>query len=300
MLRSLVSVKPAMGVIVALLLLGACSPEDAPVPVKQPDIVKPDPVSKPDNFTSNPQTDPVKEPELPAGTLLKLKKIAYHSTDYQELSYNADGSVARYHSQHLYNPQDGYVQKFTSDFQYDQQNRLVRLNRAYGSYVTYAYEGNKVVKTEEYNGYNELIGSHRYEYTGERLTTSYDLQITVTTGRRFESKTTFEYDASGNLTRRVLYSRNLGTGQYSLETSFLYSQYDDKKFMENLTEVNPYLPGVVFKVNNPGLKVVLNRNGQELTGREQYSYTYNADGYPLTKQVITQGGTLNATYSYQK
>ncbi|GAA4408241.1 hypothetical protein GCM10023187_29830 [Nibrella viscosa] len=289
-----------MGVIVALFLLSSCKPEGEPVPVKQPDVTKPDPISKPDSNTGNQQTDPTKDPEYPAGTVLKLKKLSYSANDYHEVAYNADGAISRYHNQYLYNPADGYIQKFTSDFQYDANKRLVRLNRNHGSYVKYFYEGDKVVKTEEYNSYNELIGSHTYQYAVDRLTASYDVTINVSQNRRFESKTTFEYDTKGNLTNRSLFNRNLETGEYKLDFSILYSNYDDKKFVENLTEVNPYLPGVVFKVNNPGLKVLKNRDGYELTGREQYSYTYNADGYPLTRRTTGAGGTMNATYSYQK
>ncbi|GAA4456249.1 hypothetical protein GCM10023189_25160 [Nibrella saemangeumensis] len=289
-----------MGVIVALFLLSACKPETEPVPVKQPDVTKPDPITKPDSGTSIQQPDPNKDTEYPVGTVLKLKKLSYSANDYQEVTYQADGSIARYNSQYLYNPSDGYVQKFTSEFQYDPNKRLVRLNRAYNSYVKYFYEGDKVVKTEEYNGYNELIGSHTYQYAVDRLTASYDVTINASSGKRFESKTTFEYDAKGNLTNRSQFYRNLETGEYKLDFSILYSNYDDKKFVENLTEVNPYLPGVTFKVNNPGLKVLKNRDGYEMTGREQYSYTYNADGYPLTRRASGEGGTLNATYSYQK
>ncbi len=48
----------------------------------------------------------------------------------------------------------------------------------------------------------------------------------------------------------------------------------------------PYLPHLRLRINNPGKKVRTSTvNGSRVTWTEEYTYEYNAEGYPSKKFI---------------
>ena len=119
-------------------------------------------------------------------------------------------------------------------------------------------------------------------------------------------KRTYEYDTKGNLTAVREYYLNVGTDAFVQTEVTTFEGYDDKKNPEGQLDVYPYLPHLRLRVNNPGKKVRTSTvDGNRATWIEEYTYEYNAEGYPLKKITkITVPGAdpvplRTATYEYQ-
>lgn len=275
--------------LVASLLLLACEPNKEPLPAQQPEVEKP---SSGTAVVTNPNKPADGEPIM--GTR-RLQQIKFADTDFQELSYSKQGLLVRYKSQYLYVMGTDKVRSTVADFIYDTNNRLVRLNLSHGGYVTYTYDGNIFpVKSEEFNALGQVTGTHTYRYSPKnQLIESLDLSRLNNT----DTRRTYEYDPAGNLSAQREYVKTSG-GAYDLQLSIHFENYDTKKHVENAVAIYPYLPAVTFRYNNPGVRILRGKNGQELQPRQYYSYTYDAGGYPLSKQINTQGSTLNAAFTY--
>ncbi len=232
-------------------------------------------------------------------SVYKRVKIAWSKSDYVEYTMDGSDKPLRYWSQYIYVQGTDKLQLRFYDFVYNEKQEVKRMILDNGAYVTYTYYGGQISHTEEFAANGQLLATRDYAYSadGKQLTgiQQYQFQGTAKTGMRYE----FDYEA-GNLTEmRQLQERSDKAGEYSLGLVTRYARYDQKKHVQNLSTVYPYLPGVVFRLNNPGLVTFYDANGQEITAsRKQYTYTYNAQGYVLTHTESGAGGTLNADYTY--
>lgn len=244
-------------------------------------------------------SDPVRpqepeEPQKPAKSLKQLR-LDYADTDFQEVEYDTAGLPQHYVSQYLYIQGTGEVKRLEFTFKYGPDKRLYRLNGSDGSYTQYMYEGGLVAHAERYDqaGKPRSLVTLRYN-TANQLT---EMEEAFYADHR-NVRSEYQYDANGNLSQLKLTERTGETAPWQPTFTFFYSGYDDKKNPENLWACDPLIPQIKLRQNNPGLEVVHDRVGE--TSRKQHTYTYSAEGYPLTRTTTAPGGTLTTRYNYVK
>lgn len=223
----------------------------------------------------------------------------------RELVYNASGKLWKVKSmQHL---PGGDLEGF-SEFIYDGSGKLTGATIDAGNpesdwKVEYTFENDLIVRTDEYiNG--TLSQYILYSYSnGNKLAESVTWQDV---GEEFGilpvSKTTFDYDAAGNVTESKIYYYNTGTEQHELLTRFTYSNYDNKINSEEFFNVQIHNPLARLSSNNPGKMVIENKN-QIVTQTDVYTYEYDAD-YMVKKNTEStlyngQTGSYLTTYHFE-
>jgi hypothetical protein len=241
------------------------------------------------------------KPDDPVG-IFKSLKISYASSDFQEIQSDANGKPVQYTSQYLANQGTGQVKRTVYRFQYGSDARLSRVdqtiqtgnNPVSGSYVLYQYEGNKVVRTDEYSTAGNPLASRTYHYSAGNQLVQIDEKNTLS---KVELRKTFQYDGLGNLIIFAEFTKGSPEGGFVLETTTSFEGYDHQKHVENLLTTFPFLPNVTFRVNNYHTKIVRYKDGSEIS-RETVDYAYDANGYPTQKTVNGNGGTLTGKYTY--
>ncbi|OIN60360.1 hypothetical protein [Arsenicibacter rosenii] len=287
-MRTIVSKVMATLSVAAVLTLAACQPDQK--------TISPDP-----NQGKTPPKDTTRPNPNNGGdvSVYKRVKIAWSASDYVEYVMDGSNKILRYWSQYIYIQGTDKLHLRFYDFVYNEKQEVKRLLLDNGAYVTYTYYGGQVSHTEEFAANGKLLATRDYSYSadGKQLTGIQEYQFlgTVKSGMRYE----FAY-TNGNLTEiRQLQESSEKEGVYALGMVTRFAQYDRQKNVENLSTIYPYLPDVVFRVNNPGLVTFYNADGTEITNaRKQYTYTYNAQGYVLTRKESGAGGTSSADYTY--
>lgn len=192
------------------------------------------------------------------------------------LSYAGSNKLQSENFSDKYN---SYLRKFN----YDSTGRMVRADYLYTDssgnnptiniYINYLYnELGQLYKTEQYN-YNS--SSKVFDNT---------LNIN------------YKYDASGNVIERSMYTAD--GNLHEKETS----TYDDK--------INPWYSlkdyfyyDVTLSKNNLSSETITYPNTPSQNIHTDYTYTYDANGYPFTCQIVAAQGenysTINEKFEYQ-
>jgi hypothetical protein len=180
------------------------------------------------------------------------------------------------------------------EFSYGTDGRLNESTTDSGWRLVYQYEGDLIVRTDEY--INDVLSQyHTFQYNSngtlaERLTWQ---DIPEEGGLIPVSKDAFEYDAHNNVIKNELFYYNSGSKQHELLTRFVFSDYDNKMNSEELFYNNPFNPFIKLRENNPGKMVVANKNGV-VSSTDTYTYQFNDQGYAIQKTTNTlfhHGGT---------
>ena len=301
-LRLYLTVKPLALMLGLALILGACNEDQAVRPRTQTPPPTTDPGNdQPDSGNpGNGQPAPDQQPNpLPAGKFVQLK---WSESDFLRVDYDEAGLVTRYVSQYNSVQGSATVSNFTYEFHYDANKRLIKETSNVHGTVLFYYNGNRLDKAMEYDKLDWPLKEYHYTYRPDnkieaRLTFKVDLDNNKTEYH----KQVYKYDTRGNLAIMEDYYKNNATNQLELSTRFFFDDFDDKKAAIPFLATFPYLPQVTSWANNPRGKYAQNKDGYELTGRERYGYTYNANGYPnsQTRSVTIGGGRPDFTFTGQ-
>ena len=160
-----------------------------------------------------------------------------------------------------------------------------------GFRLVYTYEGNRIVRTDEFlNGVFSQHHTFSYDAKGRLFEFTTWQDIPEFGGVIPKTKEVYLYDSRDNLTNQVIYIYNSATKGHEVLTSFELSDYDNNPEAETLFAAHSFNPHAVLRKNNPGKMVTKNRLGN--TGMiDQYTYVYDARGYVTEK-------TTNVTYVY--
>lgn len=241
-------------------------------------------------------------PRQPEPPTARVKQITYAPTDFQSFAYDADGKWSRYYVQWQYVQNDpNIIKKLTYDFHYDKANRLIQLTTVEGGYpVDYYYENGKLTKTEERNHTNQVEVRRTYSFDGDRLMEE-KLEANLASGEPEMSIVRFEYDTKGNLIKETILEPKAPGQALEVNSSIEYSDFDTKKNPDNKLMRFPYLPWVVFHINNPGKKTMKGPKGQ-IISQEIFAYQYDSSDYPSQKKrklvYDDASAELTASYSY--
>lgn len=212
--------------------------------------------------------------------------------------------------------EDGSYDEFISSFEYDAQNRLVKLveddkevddSGGYSSKTEYIFEynGDQLTKIiENYSStYNSetTITEYTFSITGNKVTVaskeddyteSYVLNINEKGYLLSDEDYTYSYDAKGNIIQEL--------SDFSKATY----EYDDKNgISKNLNLPQWVLAGVVYSmaesfVNNPVKMKYEVFEYPNWNTEMQVTYQYNSGGYPTSGTAQTSDGS-NHTITIQ-
>ncbi|MCE7072567.1 hypothetical protein LZG74_19785 [Dyadobacter sp. CY327] len=279
------------------LAIAACddrSRQTAPIPR---DPLEQDSTKLPEPPATQPGQDTVTLPNMPV-ELYGRFRMQWAPTDYREVFYEAKGLPVRIIQENQYVQGSDITRKTTYDFVYDAQARLIQLKLDNGAYVKYYYEGSKLIETREHAKDNLLLITSTYAYAGDKITQIYR----VNSFKKVETQFRLLYDQRGNLIEYREYAKNKNNGLFDTYSSTKYSGYDNKRNVENLWMVYPFLPGYSFASNNAGVIRFYFFDGnveKEVRGRKTITYEYLENGYPSRKAERGSSGSLETTYSYK-
>jgi hypothetical protein len=236
------------------------------------------------SFTACEKDSPAPDP-ITGPTIKKLSKIEYDGGSYATIGYNSNGSISKVtnHQQYVGNADHTifafvYTGSVLSEIKGDDASKYI-----------YTYANQQVVKTEVYAAGGNLVGYYAYTYQNGKLwrTDAYfrfpGEPIPANPTLRYEN----EYYPGGNLKKIVMYFRTTSTNTLDKTGEYVFNQYDDKQNTTVLFENNPFLPMDAIIPNNPLSELHYNKNGA-LEETVTHTYTYDTNGYPLTRKTTSK------------
>lgn len=268
--------QPLVVILTALLALSSCQPKDADSP----------------NPTEENPSDPVAPKVL-------LKKISNSPNDFQVFDYDEKGNIIKYTAQNIYRP-DGAIQVLTQLFEYDSENRLSKVVSAYG-YSKYFYKDKVLEKIENYyTSNNQLLSTSFYTFNQKKqLVETVEVIAKPIEDTPSQIKRTYQYDAKGNMTQQAYLFLNKNN-EFELSYTVFYEDYDDKKSIDNLLFMYPYLPDAKFYENNYRRMKTVYPNGTVDEKVYLFDYQYNDKGFPISKvqSVANRPDVISIRFEY--
>lgn len=240
--------------------------------------------------------DPVNEPQpVPTKKLLKITEDAANHTTF---TYNANGTLNKMTQ---VSNDGGGAETTEFSYTYNNENKVTEVTIPGLVKFKYIYTNNKITKVELYS--NNILGAYDVlTYTGDKITKIDKYFWATPTTFELDSKSECSYYDNGNIKEIKDYVVN-NAGQFVYASTRQFLQYDTKK--------NPLKP---FAEANTGifLDFLSENNITRVKGLDSHaavimdtevSYTYGADGYPLTATTkITENGAVTnstSTYTYE-
>lgn len=199
---------------------------------------------------------------------------------------------------------DDKVQKLVHEFSYHPDGKFRNCTSQGKLAYEYTYEGDKIARADEYT--DEVLTrffTYTYDNGGRihEVTTWQDLPVH---GVVPTIKSEYMLDANDNVVLLTLHYFNASKGEYELISRFEYSEYDNKKGVDQLFHPNAANPLARWSRNNPGKMVTINSTGL-ITMIEEYTYKYDSEGFVTSKTTTTtqvhngQSGSYETTFFYK-
>jgi YD repeat-containing protein len=241
---------------------------------------------------------PPSVPQAPATPGL-LKKITWAPLDYKLFEYNSENALIKYITQ--YNSVQGtdIVTRDEYTYSYNSAGQVSEVTTKQGARTVYSYNGQVWAEALSYDLLNRPLKKYQFQFNDKKQLVEYrTFKIDLANNGTPESKVTLQYDINGNLTRWKEFYYNPGSKEFSLSVDLAFSNFDNKKFAKNSMTFGYILQPINFWVNNPGRKEFVG-NASPV---ENYTYTYDTDGYPISKKTSYSYEkplpTLNAVFTY--
>jgi hypothetical protein len=235
-----------------------------------------------------------KKPTIPPQQSLKrIAKISSSPTDFRSFTYNENKLLTNYSIQFL----NGNGTS-TMSVNYSYIDGVISTASFQGGSVFYETEGRQVKIIRSFRPLGSEISTLYYTYNSKGQLIEWREKFSQPeTDQPKESKQSFEYYADGNLKRMMYFIKMTNDGPFVLNGSTVYDQYDQFKNPEISFLGSMYLPSVVFHKNNVGRIRYYAADGvsyHTLT----FEYTYDADGYPITKLHKDDRSTMYILFMY--
>ncbi|WP_205503608.1 hypothetical protein [Rufibacter psychrotolerans] len=157
---------------------------------------------------------------------------------------------------------------------------------------------NKLYKIDELIN-DQLESYHTFEYnTAGKLATRYSYFKTPASDEpTAANKSTFTYDANGNLSEHAMYHRAANGQAWELAQTMKYEGYDGKISVDHLTGFL-FTPSIVLHKNNPGKVTITLASGEQRV--TTFTYQYNEQNLPVKKTTTpSTGNAFDTVYTYQ-
>lgn len=244
---------------------------------------------------------PCAHPPAPVEDNIRIKRITWAETDFQEYTYDADGLLTKYVSQWLFVQGTDQVKRVETVFEYNARKRISRSVTENLMEVKYYYRGDVLEKSEEYDQKGRLAITHYYTFGNRNEPLEIrDVITDPTDGNRVtgELKHLFEYDFRGNNTVQKEFVKNLATGTFDLNYSIHFDGFDQNKYVENAVSLDPFVPHAVRWINNFSSRTLKDKNGNIMQPPQLYTYECDQQGYPVRKSMGSANVRINASVAY--
>ncbi|MFY7839007.1 MAG: hypothetical protein ACOVP7_01975 [Lacibacter sp.] len=237
---------------------------------------------------------PEPKPEQPAEQPVKyISKIANAENEYRAYSYNNEKQLTKYLLQFI---NGAGVTRLTTEYSY--VDGVISTAVSQSGSVLYEKAGKHIVKARSFRASGSELSVITFSYNAKgQLSEAVEKINQSDPGLPIETKQAYEYYADGNL-KKIFYSVRYNlTDPFILSGSAVFELYDTGKNPDKFFSSMVYLPSVVFQKNNPRRIVHYSANGsvnQEIT----FEYTYDADGYPVTKRMFDSRSSISILFTY--
>ena len=223
--------------------------------------------------TKNPEKPVVDPQPQPPVSIPKVSRIEYES-NFVEATYHTDGRINTVTSK---NPNGQFQQTYTFHYQNGKLDEVV-----FGGKWKYIYTGELITQIQTYTESGQFRFQTELIYNSNKKITE-KLETKIVGGAPYpQMRTLFEYNAEGNVSKKILFQWINQGWHKSEEVS--YPGYDNHPNTSEHFESNPYLPAGTFSVNNPIKEIYTDVSGP-VTGTAQYEYTYDASGRPSVRKT---------------
>jgi hypothetical protein len=242
------------------------------------------------------QPDPV---PVPQDTMM-VRQLTAGSQDFISYTYTADKAVETYVSQWQHNP-EGDLTRIETQYSYE-NGRLTRWTNTAG-YAKFTLSAKQAIKAEIYRPDETLVATHFFTYYDDgKLREAVEVIPDNLVDEVVQSRFQYSYGIDGNLNKleyAIQYKNVPGFQTSYIET---YEVYDGRINPEPTAVMGYFLPGVRLFAQNPR-QIQVTRPGSNDVEIWRMQYTYNSQGYPVTKvrQVELNGvlkPSIQFTYSY--
>lgn len=233
---------------------------------------------------------PTDGPQLP---LRKVTKISSTPTDFRSFTYDENKRLTNHTIQ--FNNGAGFT---IMSVDYSYVGNVIHSASSPGGSVVYETEGQRVkaVRSFRPNGTPLAVINYTYNSRGQ-LTEWKEAFNQPAVDQPKETKQLFEYYADGNVKQMKYYVKVTTDGEFVLNGITIYDQYDRFKNPEVAFPGAVYLPAIVFQKNNVGRIRNYAATG-ELYQTSTFQYTYDAEGYPVTKLFKDDRSTIDVLFTY--
>jgi YD repeat-containing protein len=222
----------------------------------------------------------------------KLTKVASSDGDdtYESVvEYNAQGYVTKITEKETDLDSPGSNSTWVTTYTYNASNQLVKETEQDGDYTTYEYNAQGLLTKKvdvESDGSSSWTETYTYNAQG-RLTQT--VETSTGSGTEYSYKSTFEYDARGNISKKNYFTNNIAAGYV------LFEDYDEKLnpfqavkgFVDpEESRNNPRKITDVWQGDNNGDGVA-----EENRDVEIITYKYNASGFVIERKEKEEGET---------
>lgn len=244
-------------------------------------------------------------PTQPAGA---LKDIVYSGlpSPYYHFEYNNAGLISK---TSFASEQSVYQVSYTGTA----ISEVKRINVVNGTRYVYTYDNGKPVIIKYINAQGEIFLRNFLSYSPEGRLINMDWEMKVdNVGYIIMKEMGFTYYADGNLKDLVVDLHAIDGLQEQATYTDHFQDYDNKKNTDDFVLFQDFnqrlllIPEIKLQHNNPG-KVIRTGTGTTLAYEINYTYSYNNNQFPLTRNgtvKINNGPDtgkvflVNAEYSY--
>lgn len=238
----------------------------------------------------------------PTGGYVFLTKVATTQGDSREFVYSPQGYLTRLIGNGMLALNEN--QTSTSTVTLDQLGRIATVMTDGPNLDTknvyYYTSDHRLYKLEELID-NQLQSYHTFEYnSSKRLTVRYSFYPSTSgsSGLRETNKSTFTYDASGNLLLHTMYHKPTATSDWQLTQTMKYENYDTMIGVHHLASGFLFTPSIVLHQNNPGKVTTTLASGEQRVST--FTYQYNTQKLPVKKVTTpSTGNAFETVYTYQ-
>lgn len=199
----------------------------------------------------------------------------------------------------------------TFNFEYDGK-KLLKYTSSDGSYNTFTYSGDKIIREDSYGSDKRLIEYFEFSYTNDFLS-----QIKVYSGSTLTRKFTFVKNSDNTVTRTATSysgstSRTVIFKEYYLNENKTKEEqrtssgsiintstftHDDKNCPTKNILGFKYLNGW-YDDNSPNNNILVRTESNSPSSKQTYTYQYNDKGFPTSVIHTVSGFTDNGQFFY--
>lgn len=231
----------------------------------------------------------------------KLIRVQASATNYSAFEYNTNGTLKKLTT---VDDEAGATETTVIEYTYNEQKKITEASINGSVIVKYVYANNRVDKVEFFLGNTKGMYA-AIEYNNNRIAKIAQHVLKNGSGTEYEisGRNEYSYYDNGNVKEMKSYVAD-PSGTLMLSYTQQFEQYDSKP--NPLAAFTDHNLGFMLNFSSPAnaLKEKIVDDNNQQVEETLNTYTYDANGYPLTGVVKTKPSgaaeeTTNLTFTYQ-